>query len=83
MLEALRLTKSWGEPTGSSHAPDIFWLGLFLAARREGNFDALNPLYVLEAAPFSDAFLALTVALLIALVAALGLRSGFEGDEES
>jgi hypothetical protein len=56
---------------------------LFLAARREGNFDALNPLYVLEAAPFSDAFLALTVALLIALVAALGLRSGFEGDEES
>ncbi len=50
-------------------------IGAFLAARREAGAAALNPLYELDAAPFSDAFLILTVALLISLVAALGLRS--------
>jgi DHA2 family metal-tetracycline-proton antiporter-like MFS transporter len=51
-------------------------VGAFLAARREAGADAINPLHHLGAAPFSDAFLLLTVALLLSLVAACGLRSG-------
>ena len=51
-------------------------VGAFLAARREAGAGALNPLYALDAAPFSDAFLILVVALLLALAASLGLRSG-------
>ena len=54
-------------------------IGAFLAARREGGAGAINPLYALDAAPFSDAFLALTFALVLALVAASRLRSGPEG----
>jgi DHA2 family metal-tetracycline-proton antiporter-like MFS transporter/DHA2 family florfenicol/chloramphenicol resistance protein-like MFS transporter len=50
-------------------------IGAFLAARKEADAGALNPLYALDAAAYSDAFLALTLALLISLVAALGLRS--------
>ncbi|HKH77990.1 MAG TPA: MFS transporter [Rubrobacteraceae bacterium] len=50
-------------------------IGAFLAARREADAGALNPLYELDAAAFSDAFLVLALALLISLVAALGLRS--------
>jgi len=50
-------------------------IGAFLAARREAETGALNPLYVLDTASFSDAFLVLALALLISLVAALGLRS--------
>ena len=51
-------------------------VGAFLAARREAGAGAINPLHHLGAAPFSDAFLLLTVALLLSLVAARGLRSG-------
>jgi hypothetical protein len=51
-------------------------LGAFLAARREAGTGALNPLYALDAAPFSDAFLLLVVAVLIALLASLGIPSG-------
>ena len=51
-------------------------VGAFLAARREANAGAIDPLYQLGAAPFSDAFLLLGVALLLALVAALGLPGG-------
>jgi len=51
-------------------------VGAFLAARREAGAGALNPLYTLDAAPFSDAFLILVVALLLSLAASLGLRSG-------
>ncbi|MDF2704122.1 MAG: major facilitator superfamily 1 [Rubrobacteraceae bacterium] len=51
-------------------------VGAFLAARREAGAGAINPLYGLDAAPFSDAFLLLSVALLLALAASLGLRSG-------
>jgi MFS transporter, DHA2 family, metal-tetracycline-proton antiporter len=51
-------------------------VGAFLAARREAGAGALNPLYALDAAPFSDAFLILTAALLLSLAASLGLRSG-------
>lgn len=51
-------------------------VGAFLAARREAGAGAINPLYGLDAAPFSDAFLLLSVALLLALGASLGLQSG-------
>ena len=50
-------------------------IGAFLAARKEAETGALNPLYTLDAAAYSDAFFVLTLALLISLVAALGLRS--------
>lgn len=49
-------------------------MGALLAARQEARSEALNPLYTLGSAPFSDTFLALTAAPLIALVAVLGLR---------
>ncbi len=58
-------------------------IGAFLAARREGGLEALNPLYFLDAAPFSDAFLAIAIAPLIALVAASALRGDIKGDEET
>lgn len=41
---------------------------------------SINPLYVLDASAFSDAFLAMTVAAILALVAALGLSSGRQDD---
>lgn len=50
-------------------------MGALLAARQEQGADALNPLYSLGAAPFSDAFLALAFALLLGLLAAFRLRS--------
>lgn len=56
-------------------------VGAFLAARREVNAEALNPLYALDTAPFSDAFLVIVVALMLALVASLGLRSSIRGDK--
>jgi DHA2 family metal-tetracycline-proton antiporter-like MFS transporter/DHA2 family florfenicol/chloramphenicol resistance protein-like MFS transporter len=49
-------------------------IGAFLAARREAAAEALNPLYTLNAASFSDAFLVVGVALLLAFVASLKLR---------
>jgi MFS family permease len=48
-------------------------IGAFLAARREGGAQALNPFYTLNAASFSDAFLLLTLALLLALATSFGL----------
>jgi DHA2 family metal-tetracycline-proton antiporter-like MFS transporter len=51
-------------------------VGAFLAARREAGAEAIDPFYTLGAAPFSDAFLLLVVALLIALTASLGIPSG-------
>jgi DHA2 family metal-tetracycline-proton antiporter-like MFS transporter/DHA2 family florfenicol/chloramphenicol resistance protein-like MFS transporter len=51
-------------------------VGAFLAARREAGEGALDPFYTLGAAPFSDAFLLLVVALLIALIASVGIQSG-------
>jgi MFS transporter, DHA2 family, metal-tetracycline-proton antiporter len=51
-------------------------VGAFLAARREAGAEAIDPFYTLGAAPFSDAFLLLVVALLIALLASLGIPSG-------
>ena len=49
-------------------------IGAFLAARTEAGADALNPLYTLGAAAFSDAFLMIGVALALALLASLNLR---------
>ena len=57
--------------------------GAFLATREETGSGAINPLYTLDAAPFSDAFLAMVLALLIALIAALGLRGSVEGSNQS
>ncbi len=58
-------------------------IGAFLAARQEAASGAINPLYVLDAAPFSDAFLAMLLALTVALIAALGLQSGIKANEQS
>ncbi|AJS58835.1 MFS transporter [Paenibacillus sp. IHBB 10380] len=49
-------------------------IGALLSARREAD-NSINPLYVLDAVSYSDAFLAATAAVIIALIAALGLRS--------
>jgi DHA2 family metal-tetracycline-proton antiporter-like MFS transporter/DHA2 family florfenicol/chloramphenicol resistance protein-like MFS transporter len=51
-------------------------IGAFLSARREADAGAIDPFYTLHAAPFSDAFLLLVIALLIALAASFGLQSG-------
>ncbi len=53
-------------------------MGAFLAAREESSSGAINPLYTLEATPFSDAFLAMIAALFISLIAAFGLRGHIE-----
>lgn len=57
-------------------------VGAFLASRREAGTDAINPLHTLGAAPFSDAFLILGVALLISLAATIRVRSGVEKQRE-
>ena len=49
-------------------------IGAFFAARQGA--DALNPLYGLGAAPFSDVFLMVSAALIVSLVAALWVRVG-------
>ena len=48
--------------------------GAFLAAREEAGAVAISPVYALDAAAFSDVFLALGLALVVALIAAAGLR---------
>ncbi len=57
-------------------------VGAFLAARRDAGAGALNPLYALDAAPYSDVFLLLAVALGISLLATVGLHSGTGGEPE-
>jgi DHA2 family metal-tetracycline-proton antiporter-like MFS transporter/DHA2 family florfenicol/chloramphenicol resistance protein-like MFS transporter len=59
---------------GGGTGPAI--VGAFLAARREGEAQALNPFYALGAASFSDAFLLLALVLLLALATSLGLSKG-------
>jgi MFS transporter, DHA2 family, metal-tetracycline-proton antiporter len=51
-------------------------IGAFLAAREEAGISAINPLYALHAAPFSDAFLAIALVLAAALMAASALQGG-------
>ncbi len=57
---------------GGGTGPAI--IGAFLAARREGAFDAINPFYFLDAAPFSDAFLVMAAALAVSLIASRWLK---------
>ena len=64
---------------GSGTGPAL--IGAFLAAREESGAGAMNPLYALDAAPFSDAFLATVPPLGIALIAALVLRGSSEAME--
>ncbi len=45
----------------------------FLGLRQQAEAGALNPLYAAGAAPFSDAFLLLSLSIVVALVASLGL----------
>jgi MFS transporter, DHA2 family, metal-tetracycline-proton antiporter len=61
----------------------IFFLGggfgtavaaTFLAFRHEAGSGALNPLYTLDAAPYSDAFLLVSAASIVAFAASFGLR---------
>ncbi|WP_207955761.1 hypothetical protein [Rubrobacter marinus] len=54
-------------------------IGAFFAARSDAGAGALNPLYGLGAAPFSDAFLMVCVALVVSIVAALWIRGGGKG----
>jgi DHA2 family metal-tetracycline-proton antiporter-like MFS transporter/DHA2 family florfenicol/chloramphenicol resistance protein-like MFS transporter len=56
-------------------------VGAFLAARR-GSETALNPLYDLGAAPFSDAFLLLALCALAGLLAGALGRSPAGADEK-
>lgn len=58
---------------GSGTGPAL--VGAFFAARAEAGDGALNPFYALDAAPFSDAFLFMAAAVLVAMVAAARLKS--------
>lgn len=57
-------------------------IGAFLAARTAADTGVLNPLYTLDAAAFSDAFLAMSLAPIIALIAAFALRNSDEKDKQ-
>lgn len=59
---------------GSGTGPAL--VGAFLAARQGAGSGAMTPPYELDAAPFSDAFLAVDAAAVAALIMALGLRGG-------
>lgn len=49
-------------------------IGAVFSSRRTAG-DPLNPLYTLSAIPYSDAFLVTSAALIVALIAGLGLRN--------
>jgi MFS family permease len=63
---------------GAGTGPAV--IGALLAARKEAGSGAINPLYSLDAAPFSDAFLAMAVAVILAVVAVPGLRDSSRED---
>jgi DHA2 family metal-tetracycline-proton antiporter-like MFS transporter len=56
---------------GSGSGPAV--LGAFLASRRGAPGDAINPIYSLQASPFSDAFLLTALAVALALLASATL----------
>lgn len=58
---------------GAGTGPAVF--GVLLSARRAAGSDALNPAYYGEAPAYSDVFLVLFLVVLVAMVAALRLRS--------
>ncbi|WP_289139274.1 MFS transporter [uncultured Brevibacillus sp.] len=57
-------------------------IGAFLHARRDAT-ESLNPLYTLDAIGYSDAFLATTLAVIIALFAAFGLSNNKQGSNSA
>ena len=65
---------------GSGTGPAL--IDAFLAAREESGSTAIDPLYALDSAPFSDAFLAIVPALILALMAASGLRGSTKSEKE-
>ncbi len=54
----------------------------FLALRQETGSDAINPLHTIGAAPFSDAFLLITLAAAVALLATFGTRHRVKGPDK-
>jgi DHA2 family metal-tetracycline-proton antiporter-like MFS transporter len=58
-------------------------IGAFLAARQEAASGAINPLYPFGAAPFSDAFLVMGLAPIVALISAFGLRGSIGANKQS
>jgi fucose permease len=65
---------------GSGSGPAV--LGAFLASRRGVSGGAINPLYSLQAAPFSDAFLLAALAVTLALLAATRLDGKAQEQEK-
>jgi DHA2 family metal-tetracycline-proton antiporter-like MFS transporter/DHA2 family florfenicol/chloramphenicol resistance protein-like MFS transporter len=65
---------------GGGTAPAL--IGAFLSARQEAGPNPLNPLYRLNAPAFSDAFWVTTLALVAAVILAIGLRDGTESIHE-
>jgi hypothetical protein len=63
---------------GAGTGPAV--IGALLAARKEAGSGAINPLSSLDAAPFSDAFLAMAFAVILALVVTPGLRGSSQDD---
>lgn len=61
----------WAFHLGAGVGPVV--IGAFLVVRQKAGADAMNPVYALDAAPFSDAFLAMTAAVGLALLAALAM----------
>jgi DHA2 family metal-tetracycline-proton antiporter-like MFS transporter len=57
---------------GAGTGPALF--GALFEARQGAGLAAINPLYSSSAAAYSDVFLAMALALIVALVGALGLR---------
>lgn len=92
MINAAAATLSYAEVgVGLGIYQMLFFLGAgfgpaigatFLALRQNAGAVALNPLYAADAAAYSDAFLLLTLAALISLVASSGLRGKTKGGED-
>jgi DHA2 family florfenicol/chloramphenicol resistance protein-like MFS transporter len=53
-------------------------VGAFLHARRDANFP-LNPMYRLDVVNYSDSFLVVTIAVIVALIASIGLKNDKQG----
>ncbi|MEF3302546.1 MFS transporter [Paenibacillus sp. GYB003] len=53
-------------------------IGAFLHARRDAEFP-LNPIYRLDAISYSDSFLMVTIAVIFALIASIGLKNDRQG----
>ena len=56
-------------------------MGAFLAARQAAGSAALNPRYSFDSAPFSDLFLVMILAVIVAPLAAFRLRGKAAGEQ--